>query len=814
MDQIDATIHGLPARDISLIAGDFNATLPRPTARNAFPVGIENGNTASFTDMLERHDYIPVNSMLQKKASRLITFDGPNSRHTRLDYICVTRRWRRTITNCDTIKTKVIESDHRLLHFTVTVGNEYPPTTPSRKKPSPYWPSIQNKELQEKFIRAVDAKLGTETPTFTSLTAAVMQAADENLPRLQRMTKKSPLWKEDGDIAAKREHMKQLTVQQTAGNMAAVHASHDLNLIYVQKLEERITEELRTLEKLHTDGKSTAIWRAIDRITERKARERIRIEGDSDAQKADILRSHFQSLLNNPSAVPPIRCPLNFPTTQANFDTGLITLDELRGAVKGMSSYNAPGPDGLPTAIYKTAIQRKLLPIMNAALTGQEKPPEEWLTANIIAIPKKGDLTKAANYRGISLMSTAAKLYNRILLRRLQPLDKLLLPIQSGFRQGHSTTEQILALRMMVDRCRTRQKPGVIVFIDFLKAFDSVNRVALREILSLYGVPDILLNAIMAMYADTSARVRLNQEISSHDFATSTGVLQGDTLAPFLFVLVVDYVLRDTFPDNSLAFTLNGTAKIGALAYADDIALLSDIPEKAQQSLTNLADSGGKVGLRINVRKTEYMLFPDDAQHIPLTVYGEPIKKVKDFTYLGIEIGDSQRAFGVRRAKAWAAATKLSKIFHSPVNDALKIRLFRATVESVLLYGCEALTITKTLAKVIDAAHSALLRYALGIHWPQKMTNDALYLRAGCPIASKAIRRRRLILYGHLMRQGNHCTAGCILLNPPTEKYRPGGHRRDTYERMIAGDLELLGGNTNSVVDKKSWIAMCNRAVQ
>jgi len=94
-----------------------------------------------------------------------------------------------------------------------------------------------------------------------------------------------------------------------------------------------------------------------------------------------------------------------------------------------------------------------------------------------------------------------------------------------------------------MDRCRTRQSSATVVFVDFQRAFDSVNREALSQISPLYGVPAKLVNAIMSLYKGTTARVRLNNGTYSETFPTTTGVLQGDTLAPFLFVIVLDFVL-------------------------------------------------------------------------------------------------------------------------------------------------------------------------------------------------------------------------------------------------------------------------------
>jgi exonuclease III len=808
VDLLSATIMALPVRDVVAVGGDFNATLHQQSQHVLFPLGIENANSPLLQDLLVRCNLIPLNAHFQKAQQRLVTFDGPNNRHTRLDFILVRENWRKVFTNCETLRPKVVVSDHRMVFATLQEKLLYQPGKAKKCPPQPYWPALLDCNVKADFVERVNNEVNG-AHTFDALVTAISTAASETLPKMRKKEAEKCLWKDDGDIGACR----QVVLQRATSSPPDKAPRTQLEAEYDRKLEERVAEQINQINVLHSQSKTNAVWRAIDNLTQRKARAKIRLHADSDAQKAEILSRHFQQLLNNPSTTTTLQAPPGFTPPRMQYDTDPITMEELQSAVKGMHSYKAPGPDGIPVAAYKTLVLKHLLPIMNAVLSG-ESPPPEWLVANVVAIPKKGDLTEASNYRGISLMSTAAKLYNRVLLRRLQCLDKHLLPNQCGFREGRGTVEQILAARLLIDRCRSRKSTSTIVFVDFSKAFDSINRDALRQILLLYGVAAPLVNAIMALYQGTTSRVRLDHTTISSSFPTTTGVLQGDTLAPFLFVIVVDYVLRCTFPTGQYALVISDGVRIGALAYADDIATLSPDPPTAQKLLTKLSEEAAKVGLVINIKKTEYMVFPPDTAHTNLTVYDKAIRQVNSFTYLGMEVSDSQAAFQARRRQAWAAAAKLHKVFHSNITENLKVRLFQATVECVLLYGCETLTISKTLGKEIDSAHSALLRHALAIHWPQRVSNTEVYLRANSPRCCQIIRSKRIRLYGHLLRQPRDTPAGLILQTQPTEKYRVGGHRRFTYEKMLAEDLALLNANTSQAADKKKWFEVCESALQ
>ena len=167
-------------------------------------------------------------------------------------------------------------------------------------------------------------------------------------------------------------------------------------------------------------------------------------------------------------------------------------------------------------------------------------------------MPKTGDLTKTDNYRGIALTSVVCKTLNRMILNRMKPsIENRLRDNQNGFRPGRSTTSHILALRRILEGAKAKNLTAVMLFIDFKKAFDSVHRGLLMKILRAYGVPEELVRLIESMYSGTKAKV-LTADGLTEIFEILAGVLQGDTLAPYLFVIVVDYIMTivvDNEPD-------------------------------------------------------------------------------------------------------------------------------------------------------------------------------------------------------------------------------------------------------------------------
>ena len=179
-------------------------------------------------------------------------------------------------------------------------------------------------------------------------------------------------------------------------------------------------------------------------------------------------------------------------------------------------------------------------------------------------------------------MAIAAKLYNKMILNRLVPfVGPLLRKNQNGFRRGGTTLSQILCLRRLLEEAQASNRDLALVFVDFSKAFDSVDREKMFEILKLYGIPDKIISAIRVLYTDTSSTI-LTTDGETPPFSINAGILQGDTLAPFLFIIVVDYVLRmsvDSITNKGFEIqprrsTRHPAQYLTDTDFADDIALI------------------------------------------------------------------------------------------------------------------------------------------------------------------------------------------------------------------------------------------------
>ena len=164
-----------------------------------------------------------------------------------------------------------------------------------------------------------------------------------------------------------------------------------------------------------------------------------------------------------------------------------------------------------------------------------------------------------------------------------------------------------------------------------------------------------------------------------------------------------------------------------------------------------------------------------------------------------------------RIALAWSVADKLLKIWKSSLSNAFKLNIFRATVESVLLYGSETWTLTKELEKKLNGCYTRLLRLVQGYTWKDHIKNETLY--SNLPKVTEKIQQRRLQLVGHCQRHPEELSHRLVFWTPSHGK-RCRGKPAMTYIQQIQKDTNL---NTEELKvlaeDRKSWRILAGRGI-
>ena len=404
-------------------------------------------------------------------------------------------------------------------------------------------------------------------------------------------------------------------------------------------------------------------------------------------------KEYFEDILNcdDPPLLDDVQ---NNPLYMLDIHIGPISSEELDVVIRKLKNNKSPGEDRISAEMLKALGQlgmHALLQLLNSVWQ-EEQVPSDWKRGIIVKIPKKGDLSNCANWRGITLLTVIGKILSQIIYNRMKDaMFGVLCEEQAGFREGRGCADQIFVLRNIVEQCEEWRKSLVLNFVDFRKAFDCIHRPTMWKVLRHYGIPRKIVSLIEALFRGSESCVRVGQEHTDW-FGIRTGVRQGDVLSPLLFNIVLDYTMKKLdCVDGGLQWIDKTTLK--RLAYADDICLMGDDVHSVVALTETLNAEGKKMGLNINTQKSKIMkLMTDDESSV--TVDGHNLERVERFAYLGSTIcedGDVRSEVRTRIGKASSAFNSMKNVWSSTgVTQKTKIKLFNAIVMSVLLYGCES----------------------------------------------------------------------------------------------------------------------------
>ncbi|XP_078352308.1 uncharacterized protein LOC144637002 [Oculina patagonica] len=198
------------------------------------------------------------------------------------------------------------------------------------------------------------------------------------------------------------------------------------------------------------------------------------------SERLKIWKEHFEAVLNKEP-----------PET------------EVKRAIKSTKNGKAAGLDNVVAELLKTDLDERTKELTKLFNKVKEKGvvPKSWNRGLIVKLPKKGDLRECTNWRGITLLPVISKIFGRVLISRIKNgVDNILRKEQAGFRENRSTIDQIFALRNILEQVNEWSAILYTHFIDFEKAFDSVHRESLWNIMSMYGIPEELIALVKAMY--------------------------------------------------------------------------------------------------------------------------------------------------------------------------------------------------------------------------------------------------------------------------------------------------------------------------
>ena len=207
-------------------------------------------------------------------------------------------------------------------------------------------------------------------------------------------------------------------------------------------------------------------------------------------------------------------------------------------------------------------------------------------------------------------------------------MNRELPDVPAGFRKGRGTRDQIANICWIVEKSREFQQNIYFCFIDYAKAFDSVDHKKLWKILKEMGIPDHLTCLLRNLYAGQEATARTGHGTTDW-FQIGKAVRQGCILSPCLFNFYAEYIMRNVGLEETQAGIKIARRNINNLRYADDTTLMAENKE-LKSLLKKVKEESEKVGLKLNIQKTKIMASS------PITSWptdGETVETVSDFIF-------------------------------------------------------------------------------------------------------------------------------------------------------------------------------------
>ncbi|KAK6742879.1 hypothetical protein RB195_010255 [Necator americanus] len=690
-------------KSYKFVVGDFNAKVGKATEEEyrigRFGLGDRNENGNRLAGLLSAARLFHGNSLFMKKDHRRWTWESPNgATRAEIDHILTNRRW--CLLDVSVVPSFCSGSDHRLLRAKIRLSHTMEKNIcyrQRRRKEVVYDDCVLEDCLSQGDWHIEEDPNVDYEMLLRGLRACAERASKPRTTNLDRISKTT----------------KALLERRRALRLDP-NASHIEGLVASTSCRKALQEDLLKYRQ-------KKILEAAQRTSLRKCRRDLReyniplatlMSKDgtrtSSHREIEIITKKFYSNFFRSST--PVSSPI-IPTGEA---PPRILPSEVRVAIKSMKPGTASGPDFI-SADFLRAVRHPLHVILAAHMTShlqKERIPDQWKTSRTVLIHKKGDREDLRNYRPICLLSVLYKVFTKIILTRIsRTLDEAQPQEQAGFRQGFSCLDHIQTVSRVIKVCREYRFPLVLTFVDYEKAFGSVETNAILSALVDQGVDASYVRTLANCYDRCTTRIQLFHRPLT--IPIGKGVRQGDTISPKLFTAAFQWIMK------SLSWEERGIRVDGRflsnLRFADDILLFSSSTNEAETMLNELNEAGKRIGLRINRKKTQFMKNAH-CEDGGVQLERSQIVETPSYAYLGRSMNMEnhlKEELDRRMRAAWAAFAAVREATDQLTDEDLRAHLFDSTVLPALCYAAETWADTAATSRKLLTTHRALERCLL-----------------------------------------------------------------------------------------------------
>lgn len=450
-------------------------------------------------------------------------------------------------------------------------------------------------------------------------------------------------------------------------------------------------------------------------------------------EKSEVLADKFSMAHNNPLKD---ENPIFSNSVDTKVEEYLTNITEVEGIIypceeeikvnlKNIKTRKSPGLDGIQNCLIKQLPSNGLffLNIIFMACLKLSYFPAKWKKAKVIAIPKSGkNSSDPGNYRPISLLSSLSKLFERIILNRINNHlsdHQILLEEQYGFRSKHSTTHQLKRITQHIkDQYISFKSSTGMILLDVEKAFDRVWHKGLIYKMIEFNFPQYIIKIVYSFLADREFEVYVNGQHSTSR-PMPFGCPQGACLSPILY-----NIFTSDFPKSS---------ECSLALFADDTSYFTSSPfaaviiSKLLRYSNQISAYFNKWKICINSEKTQAIFFTKRrTRELPastINIFNSHVNFQNNVKYLGL-ILDKRLSFNNHIDHVIEKTNKKIKVLYSLINRNSKLNinnkllLYKIVLRPTLTYACPIFNeIAKSHLKKLQIIQSKILKTMLNVPW-------------------------------------------------------------------------------------------------
>ena len=361
-----------------------------------------------------------------------------------------------------------------------------------------------------------------------------------------------------------------------------------------------------------------------------------------------------------------------------------IEEEDVEKVLRGLKSRKAAGVDGLRSELYKelatSNISIRALRVAMEKVINEGGEPTSWKKSRTKMIEKKKKPT-VEDLRPIALTDVSYKMMMSIVKEKVEEHiveNKMRRDEQAGFTKGREILDNLMILQECVRQSYSRKEELVVIAIDFKKAYDSIKRETVLEVMKDYKMKVELIEFIKRLYSGDSTRLEVGDiEV---DMKIDCGIRQGCTASPVIFKMITYKIIEEL--KRKAGGVMIGDTTINNLFFADDGLLLAKGVEEAKKLVRILKESTKKYGLEMNTAKSKCLIYNEKETIIEM----EGMEVVKEIKYLGVKVENKRGLYEGQRKGMIEKVKRMSNMAYSVMEKSChKVLIGKVYWKSIVL---------------------------------------------------------------------------------------------------------------------------------